>query len=419
MTASVGIAVTWLGSIPLWWQLPALTVAALLFLEFNDVGASAFEMALSQPAQLGLGAEHRAGLTIRNTSAVDRILRICPVPPDGVFAARHDCHAQLEPGGSKTEEFAVSGTLLGSHTWPAQPVEIRGRFGLASWIRQVPLAAVSRVVPNRRLLHMNPRGLSESGLRPLLKAGTAGEEVRGLREYSPGDPPSAIDWKATARSRELMVRETTDAQHVEIVVAIDAGQASGLACGELNVLGHCVNVAARVLATAQLRGDRVGLLVFADRVLASLPPGLGISHQQRLQNLLAATVTSSAESNPLPAIVALSRLARRRSLLVVFSQLHDAQANGQLLRAIRLLRPKHLPLIVAVRDPAIDALATQAATHWLDPYKSLAALEYQRDVRAVKQRLQRLGADVVEAAPDELGDVVLRRFQQLRKLRRI
>lgn len=418
--AAIGIVSTWIGLSSLTWQLPAFAIIVLIYVEFNDVRSSAFTIALSQPPLLGLGAEHEMSVAVTNNGSRKRHVRACPVPPSGVIGAQlEELRMLLAKGESRSLDFVASGGALGQHTWPPQPLEIRGRLGLADWITHLPVTITSRVVPNRKFVQLTPQGLSQSGQRQILKAGAGGEEFRGIRSYSPGDPPGAIDWKATARHCDLMVRETTNTEHIEIIVAIDAGLASGLACGELSVLGNMVNVAARLMSYAHLRGDRAGLLVFADRVLGSLPSGHGLAHQQRLQDLLAATVTTSAESNPLPAIVALSKLAQRRSLIVLFCQLHDTQASGQLMRAIKLLRPKHMPLIVALRDPAIDALAVQDASHWLDPYMSLAAIEYRREVRSIKQRLQRLGADVVESTPDMLGAAVLDRYQQLMRLRKI
>ncbi|MGR9089057.1 MAG: DUF58 domain-containing protein, partial [Gammaproteobacteria bacterium] len=318
LVALIGITATWRGFSPLTWQLPAVVVVMLVFAEFTAVRKRALTLTLSQPPQLGLGADHEATVSITNTGATACSLRTCPVPPPGVATARRDFQLQLAPGESAVHAFTLSGSALGRHEWPRQPVEIRGRYGLADWVRYVPINAVSRVVPNRKLVHVVSHGLAQSGQRRVLKAGSGNEETRGLREYSPGDPPAAIDWKATARQRELMVRETTNTEHIEIVVAIDAGRASGLTCGNLTVLGQCANVAARLMAAAELRGDRAGLLVFADRVLGSLPAGHGPAHQRRLQELLAATTTAGAESNPLPAVVALSRLAQRRSLIVLF-----------------------------------------------------------------------------------------------------
>jgi len=419
VVALIGIAASWRGLSPLTWQLPAAVIVVLVFVEFNALQRPALTLILSQPRQLGLGTDHAARVAVTNAGAAPCTLRACPVPPSGVATARRDFHLELAPGESAELGFTLTGTALGRHAWPRQPVEIRGRYGLADWIRYVPLTAESEVVPNRKPLPAVSRGLAWSGQRPVLNVGPASEETRGLRAYAPGDPPAAIDWKASARQRELMVRESTHTEHIEIVVALDAGQASGLACGDLTVLGHSANVAAQLMATAELRGDRAGLLVFADRVLGSLPAGHGPAHQRRLQELLATATSTGAESNPLPAIMALSRLAQRRSLIVLFSQLHSVDVGSQLYRAVRLLRPQHLPLIVALRDPDIDALAGQPGSRWVDPYISLAAIEYRRDVKAISQRLQRLGADIVEAGPEELGTAVLRRYQQLRRLHRV
>ncbi len=419
LVAVIGITASWRELSPLVWQLPTMLIVGCLIAEFHAVRGLVLHLELSQPRQLGLDADHTACMAIVNDGATPCTLRTCPVPPSGLATTRQDSRLELAPRTSAAVTFTLSGTALGEHVWPHQPLEIRGAYGLADWLRHVPANAVSRVVPTRKLVHTGSHGLAQSGRRPVLRAGSGYEDTHGLRTYTPGDPATAIDWKASARRRELMVRETTHTEHIEIIVALDVGQASGLACGDLTVLGHSANVAAQLMASAALGGDRAGLLVFADRVLAALPAGHGPAHERRLQELLAASTTTHTESNPLPAILALSRFARRRSLIVLFSQLHNVQLSGQLYRAIELLRPKHLPLVVAVRDPEIDALTERDASDWRDPYISLAAIEYRRDVKVISQRLQRLGANIVEATPAELGNTVMHRYQQLRQLRRV
>ncbi len=113
------------------------------------------------------------------------------------------------------------------------------------------------------------------GMRAHINQG-AGAEILQLREYRAGDPQNAIDWKATARRGRLISRDYTEDQHLDIVIAIDAGRTSALRAGDLDRLGHYINLAARFAEHAVAQDDRVGVMLFADQPLATLAPGRGI-----------------------------------------------------------------------------------------------------------------------------------------------
>ena len=115
-----------------------------------------------------------------------------------------------------------------------------------------------------------------------------------MRDYRPGDPQHLIDWKATARSSRLVSRDFSEDQHLEIVLAIDAGRASALRAGDLDRFGHYANIAARFAEHAVAQDDRVGLVVFADRPLAAIAPGRGIGTVVRIRAMLAAVQPAAA-----------------------------------------------------------------------------------------------------------------------------
>src|SRR6185369_18027359 len=102
-----------------------------------------------------------------------------------------------------------------------------------------------------------------------------GVELLQLRDYVSGDAMSRIDWKATARRGALVAREYSEAQHLEILIVIDAGRASRVRAGQLDRLGLYANVAARLAQHAVSSEDRVGLLVYAEKMLSAAPPDRG------------------------------------------------------------------------------------------------------------------------------------------------
>jgi uncharacterized protein (DUF58 family) len=139
----------------------------------------------------------------------------------------------------------------------------------------------------------------------------------------------------------------------------------------------------------------------------------------KLRHALSSTRPSTQESNPLAAVSELQRWLRHRSLVVLLCDLDINDVSSQIINTVRLLSPKHLPLIAALEDEQIAALAEQPAEHAIDPYNALATMELSHIVRSTMLRLQRLGACVVRDRADRLDDSVLRFYEQLRQRRRI
>jgi hypothetical protein len=104
---------------------------------------------------------------------------------------------------------------------------------------------------------------------------------------------------------------------------------------------------------------------------------------------------------------------------VILTDLYERSATSQLAQSTRLLVPKHLPMIVGVSSEDVIELAGRAADDWLDPYRSLAAREYQKHVAANIARLGQLGAYAMTARARELDRKVLDTYRRLRAQRRI
>ena len=109
----------------------------------------------------------------------------------------------------------------------------------------------------------------------------------------------------------------------------------------------------------------------------------------------------------------------RRALIILFTHLDDAEANSQLAQAVRLLRPRHLPIVVAVQDADIQEIMASPAENQSQLFAGLAAGEYRRAVEQSKFRLERLGASIIEATPDKIEDALLARYRSLRERHQI
>jgi uncharacterized protein (DUF58 family) len=234
-----------------------------------------------------------------------------------------------------------------------------------------------------------------------------------------GDPPARIDWKATARTRKLVTREFNEDQHLDVLVAIDAGRLSRVRAGKLDRLGLYANIASRFAEIVVPNDDRIGLLVFADRPLAVCTPDRGLQAVTRLRRALEELSARPAESDPLGAAVRVRAMLKHRSLVVLLTDLDDVSGADQLARAVRLLSPPHLVVIAGVHNQEVAQMACGPARNWDDPWIALAAREHEGRVQAQRFSLRRLGAPVVAVREELLEGAVLAEYGRLRRARRV
>ena len=262
-----------------------------------------------------------------------------------------------------------------------------------------------------------PRG-NPAGARPRRVIG-AGSELHQLRGYVPGDSLARIDWKATARSRRLVTREFSEDQHLDVLVAIDAGRLSRVRAGRLDRFGVYANVVARFAEIVVPNDDRIGMIVFADRPLVVCPPDRGLPAVTRIRRTLAQLSVQAAESDPLAAAVRIRGMLKHRGLIVLLTDLDDASVADQLVRAVKLLSPPHLVVVAGIHSPEISDLARREAHDWQDSWISLAAQEHETRAESQRALLRRLGAPVIAATEELLEQKVLAEYESLRRSRRI
>jgi uncharacterized protein (DUF58 family) len=419
VTLAAAIAGDWSGDSSLTgvWRFPAALLLLGLAYESLLVSRSKVAFTLETPEQLYLG--RGASFRFVCTHSLDRSLKLQVAL---MAPAYFDVETQVEclsvAGGERAViERCVLPCRLGEHEWKQLNTRIAGPLGLAWWPRKVMCVKRLTVLPDLFRSAAEVRSLSASGSQAGLDSG-AGAEVLRLREYRSGDPPRVIDWKATVRAGRLISRDYSQDHGLQIVILIDAGRSSSLRAGNLDRFGHYVNVAARLAQFAVEREDLVGLILYADRPLATLLPARGAGAVVRLRAMLAAARVERSESNPLYAATRVRSLVRHRSLIVILTDVDDASAKSQLTQAVRLLLPKHLPFVAGLSSAAVESMARAPARQWRDPYRSLAAQEYciglDRKVRA----LNALGAPALVARPERLEHAVFAAYANFQRQRR-
>lgn len=414
-----------LGTFSIWSSDPALSglwrwPLILLLSGLAYEGWQARKMRLSVHWQTSrralLGRPQPAAFELENGSPRAVLIEYLPAVPL-LFEPLGLAHRLAAPaGGAGREAFMLSPVRLGAAAFPALPARVRGALRLAWWSRVLPVPGEIAVVPDTlRAVRGEPRG-RPAGARARRLPG-AGPELHQLRAYRPGDPLARIDWKASARARELITRELSQDQQLDILIALDAGRGSRMRAGRLERLALYANVAARFAEFVTPSDDRIGLLVFADRPLTACPPGRGRSAVARVRRILERLTVEPHESDPVQAALRIRHLLTHRSLVLLLTGLEDASLAEPLSRAVRLLSPPHLTVVAGVLEPEIAGLARRYALEPQDPWIALAAREHEARTAARCRQLRRLGVPVVAAPPARLEQAILTQYQLLRRLR--
>ena len=400
------------------WRWPAMLLLGGVALEAAASGRRSWHLDVAARPRAFLGSPLRVWLVLRNDSASALTIECLVLLPSGFDGPRQARRLRAVAHAETREVLTLLPMRLGAQRWPGARMRALGRFGLIWWSREQSLERSIVVAPDiASPLDAAPHRLA-SGARPW-RGGGAGSELRQLRTYVAGDPLSRIDWKATARARHLISRELSEDQHLDVLVAIDAGRASRIRIGRIDRLGLYANVAARFAETATRNDDRVGLLVFCDRPLAVCAPQRGRPAVLGMRRTLEQLAPRHAESDPLDAAIKARRLLKHRSLIVLLTDLEDPAAADSLLRAARVLTPPHLVVVAGIESAELAAAAAAGGEEGSDPWVVLAAREQRDRARRRCALLARAGVPALLAPHEELGERVLAQYERLRRARRV
>jgi uncharacterized protein (DUF58 family) len=211
---------------------------------------------------------------------------------------------EVPAGGRLSVTISVRAPRVGRHGVYGLSLEVRGSPGLF----EIPLTFANPfgidVVPRTQGIMLRTarggrsRTLTEAG-RPGPLSGD-GYELREIREHRAGDPLKRVAWKASARRGKLMVRDHEQEERDVVWLIVDASVELWAGLLGQAPLDYAIDEAAAVAEAHLGRGDNVGLLICAGRVLARIPPARGPAHGALIAStLVSATGTLDADRSGL------------------------------------------------------------------------------------------------------------------------
>jgi uncharacterized protein (DUF58 family) len=328
------------------------------------------------------------------------------IPPgDGVLEARiiNPRHRGRADGGTVTVRLLGPLGLV----WRQ-----RARPGAWSSVVYPPLAGAST-----RALPASARR-REAGRRAIRSAGE-GRLFERLREWVPGDDTRIIDWKATARRGKPIARQYEDERRQQVLIVVDAGRLLTAEVGGVARLESAIEAAVHLAHAAAEQDDDIGVMIFADEVQQYVAPARG---RRALRDVVTALATAEgrlAESNYPAAFRYLAVRSRKRALTVLFTDVIDSTASEALVAQAATLRPRHLPLAVTLRDPALEAAASARPENATRAFERAAAEELLRAREDALAGMRAHGVQVLDVPPAAASRAVVEQYRLLKRRGRI
>ncbi|HEX4215863.1 MAG TPA: DUF58 domain-containing protein [Candidatus Dormibacteraeota bacterium] len=380
---------------------------------------SAFRARRQLPEPLSLGATQEVRLTVTCPGAAGLRGRLADHVPPPLAADAREVPGRFDEAGEMRCGYRVRPVSRGAHRIPALDVRVVSPGGW--WWRQFRLALdqEAHVYPDliavRRQELAFRRGLrAYAGQRRARWPGAA-LSLAGLREYLPGDDIRHLNWKATARRDEPVTNEYEAERGQQLVIALDCGRLMTAPAGHLTKLDHAVNAALLLAWVAQNQGDRVGLLLFSDRVHGYLTPESGSKQLPRIARMLYRVPAVYAEPEYADALSQLALRVRARSLVVLLTDVLDEGASEDLVaHALRAGR-RHLLLVVAMSDPAIMEAVRHRPRTSADAYDWTAGEELLLARQRAFQVLRQGGVHCLDVEAGQLSPSLVERYLELKE----
>lgn len=277
---------------------------------------------------------------------------------------------------------------------------------------RLAMRSAREILKKMRRLEIRTRHLVETAFagqyRSVFKG--RGMNFEEVREYLPGDEVRTIDWNVTARFGHPYVKKFSEERELTVLLVVDVSASGGFGSVELSRRELAAEVACLLAFSAIGNNDKVGLLLFSDRVELFLPPRKGRQHTLRLIRDVLYFEPRGTGTDVAHALRYLNRVVTRRAVAFLISDF----VAGDFARELALTSRRHDLVAITVNDPVDDELPAvgmvtfedaetgeQVAMNTGDPaaraaYRGLMA----RQREELGRRLAREGVDRIDLRTD-------------------
>jgi uncharacterized protein (DUF58 family) len=387
---------------------------------------SVFEIERKVNDKLSLGADNPVEVSIRflvtqPKGAYKAIsFTIKDAPPDQ-FELSGVCEAQINLSEERRLaklNYKVRPVSKGDFEFGDLFIAIDGLFGLARKVERLPAKQAIKVYPSlfeiqKYDMLLQAGRMMQAGIHHF-RFDRGGGEFESLRDYVTGDEYRKIDWGATAKRNKLTIRQYEAERAQNVILAIDIGRSMATPVNKVSKIDYCIEAALMLAHMAAISDDRTGLLIFGADEKLFLPPAKGKGQVYRLVDSLYNVFAQPVESDYGAAFTELVTRWKRRSLVVVFTDLIDPESSDRLIKSLKILESRHRVVCVNVSDPQLGEALYRSPLEESDVYERAVATQVLHERSQAISVLKQRGVVTIDSPPETLSSDLINHYLKLK-----
>ncbi|MFN6963500.1 MAG: DUF58 domain-containing protein [Pyrinomonadaceae bacterium] len=371
-------------------------------------------------SRFAIGDRTRVSLSLANESPASLTLRIKDeYPPQMTLDDEREAEIKLGPFATAEFFYYLRPPRRGRYSFGRTAVRYLSRFGLVWSQAYLGEPQDVKVYPNMRrareieLKALGARSFLAVQRRSALRG--EGREFESLRDYVLGDELRHLSWTATARRSKLTTRQFQIERDQTVLIAIDAGRLMTGRIGGETKFETAVHSALALMSACSRSGDNCGILVFGRRARRFIPPKRGLEHIDAVLEALHDVEPEFIEPSYARAFQFISTNSKKRSLVVILTDVVDKESSKQLITSLKLLRPRHLPLVATIGDRDLGALVTERPADIKDVFMQSAAEEIILQRESALRLVQTLGGLALDVTTETLGPKLVETYLRVKE----
>lgn len=403
------------------WPLITADVAVVIFAAVDAVSLprkKRFRVERQAGRIASLRQAHPVTLTVTNHDGRPHAVSIRDGVPDDLDAEPAMIDVELPAGSRATVSYRCRARRRGAYRLGEVYLRTESRSRLWQRFLEYPLATRIDVYPDMKQLSeyavlARTNRLSLVGVRRTRRVGQDNEFER-LRDFTLDDNFRHIDWRSTARRRKLTVKQFQQNQSQRLMFLVDCGRMMTNEAAGLSLLDHALNAMLMLSFVALSRGDSVGLICFSNEIHAYVPPRGGRDHMNRLLHASFDRFPQMVESRYDQAFLYLASRSRKRSLVILITNVIDEVNSNQIERHLGSLAGQHLPLGVLLRDRRVFEYAEVHQPEGEELFRAAAAAEILTWRQQVLADLNSHGVLSLDVFPEQLTAPLVNQYLEIK-----
>ena len=340
-------------------------------------------------------------------------------PPEMILRGEREAFVRLRARQTATLSYFLKPPRRGRFEFGHVAVRYVSRLGLAWRTARAAEPVPVKVYPNIR--RAREAELKALGARSLVAAHRRtswrgeGRDFESLRDYVPGDELRHVAWTATARRGRLTTRQYQIERDQTVLVMLDAGRLMTARVEGETKFDAAVHAALALMSAADRSGDLAGLAVFGRRVNVYVPPAKGRERTEAVLEALHAVEPELIEPSYTRAFEFVAAACKRRALVVLLTDLVDEEGSRELLHSLRILRPRHLPLVATIGDRDLRAATQHPPETARDLFVQSVAEEIMHQREAALRRVEAQGGLALDVTTAALAPTLLETYLRVKE----